>query len=66
MAQPDFAALSQHLLGAAAEIALVPNLPVFDINQQLDQINQQLQLLTGQVGALTDQVAGLAAQMAQL
>jgi hypothetical protein len=40
--QPNFVALSQHLVGASAKLALVPNLPPIAVQVQLNQILQQL------------------------
>jgi hypothetical protein len=66
LAQPNFPNLLQTSIAAATEIALVPNMPAFNANQQLDQINNQLQQLTAQMAALTGQVAGLTGQVAAL
>jgi len=40
--QSNFVALSQHLVGASAKLALVPNLPPIAVQVQLNQILQQL------------------------
>jgi len=40
--QPNFIVLSQHLVGASAELALIPNAPFIAIQPQLNQILNQL------------------------
>ncbi|KIM82071.1 hypothetical protein PILCRDRAFT_8309 [Piloderma croceum F 1598] len=40
--QPNFIVLSQHLIGASAKLALIPNVPFIAIQPQLNQILNQL------------------------
>ncbi|KAF8518150.1 hypothetical protein BU17DRAFT_91274 [Hysterangium stoloniferum] len=48
MAQPNIPLLGQSLIAAGQELILVPNLPMFNIQQQLVQIQQQ-QLVQTQI-----------------
>lgn len=61
--QPNFVALSQNLAGAAAEIALVPNMPPLAVQNQLNLIVQQLGQLGLQVGAMQGQIGGIQGQL---
>jgi hypothetical protein len=57
-AQPDLQALSQHLIAVSHQLALIPNMPVFDIAAMLAHMNQQHAAIQGQL-------AGVIAQQAQ-
>jgi hypothetical protein len=64
--QPNFVTLSQHLIGASTEIALVPNVPPIAVQVQLQQVLQQLGQMGAQVGQMGVQVGQVVAQLGQM
>lgn len=53
--QPNFVALSQHLVNASGEIALIPNVPPMAVQNQLNQVVQQLEQLGIQIAGMQQQ-----------
>jgi hypothetical protein len=57
--QPNFNAISQHLVVLAGEVALIPNIPAMDIQDQLHQIIAAIQVMQQQIGNMQQQIEDL-------
>lgn len=54
--QPNFIALSQHLLGASQELALIPNVPILNVQQLLLQLIAQVGQFQNQMGQWQNEI----------
>jgi len=59
MAQPDFNALAQSLTMISQEFIRFQNIPVFNIQNDLDQIRQQLQHIGNSIQGLEQRLQDL-------